>query len=193
MAVGLVSRTQPKLDDLAQQLAGDGIRAAGAAADIRDPDALAGAITKLADHLGPVEVLEYSPLPAKEFMKPILETSADDVRGPLEFSVLGAVAATQAVVGPMREVGKGTILFTTGGAAINPYPERAGVGISFAAEVAYARMLHDALADDGVHVAHTAIGGRIAPGEDHEPDDVAEVLWRHHAERGDFQTRLGID
>jgi NADP-dependent 3-hydroxy acid dehydrogenase YdfG len=193
MAVGLVSRTQPKLDDLAQQLAGDGIRAAGAAADIRDPDALAGAITKLADHLGPVEVLEYSPLPAKEFMKPILETSADDVRGPLEFSVLGAVAATQAVVGPMREVGKGTILFTTGGAAINPYPERAGVGISFAAEVAYARMLHDALADDGVHVAHTAIGGRIAPGEDHEPDDVAEVLWHHHAERGDFQTRLGID
>ena len=193
MAVGLVSRTQPKLDDLAQQLAGDGIRASGAAADIRDPDALSAAITKLADHLGPVEVLEYSPLPAKEFMKPILETSADDVRGPLEFSVLGAVAATQAVVGPMREAGKGTILFTTGGAAINPYPERAGVGISFAGEVAYARMLHDALADDGVHVAHTAIGGRIAPGEDHEPDDVADVLWRHHTERGDFQTRLGID
>ena len=55
------------------------------------------------------------------------------------------------------------------------------------------KMLHDALADDGVHVAHTAIGGRIAPGEDHEPDDVAEVLWRHHAERGDFQVRLGIN
>jgi hypothetical protein len=44
-----------------------------------------------------------------------------------------------------------------------------------------------------VHVAHTAIGGRIAPGEDHEPDDVAAVLWRHHTEPGDFQTRLGID
>jgi hypothetical protein len=33
--------------------------------------------------------------------------------------------------------------------------------------------------------------GRIAPGEDHEPDDVAEVLWRHHTERGDFQARIG--
>jgi hypothetical protein len=54
-------------------------------------------------------------------------------------------------------------------------------------------MLHDALADDGVHVAHTAIGGRIGRGEDHEPDDVAEVLWRHHTERDGFQTRLGID
>ena len=40
-AVGLISRTQSKLDDLAAQLEADGIRAAGAAADIRDPDALA--------------------------------------------------------------------------------------------------------------------------------------------------------
>jgi short-subunit dehydrogenase len=193
LAVGLVSRTQSKLDDLAAQLESDGIRAAGAAADIRDADALTEAITTLAGQLGPVEVLEYSPLPAREFMKPILETTADDIRGPLEFSILGAVAATRAVIEPMREAGRGTILFTTGGAAINPYPLRAGVGISFAGEVAYARMLHDELVGEGVHVAHTAIGGSIAPGGDHEPDEVAEVLWRHHTERDGFQMRLGID
>jgi NADP-dependent 3-hydroxy acid dehydrogenase YdfG len=193
LAVGLVSRTQSKLDDLASQLEADGIQAKGAAADIRDAGALAGAIESLADELGPVEVLEYSPLPAKEFMKPLLETSAEDLRGPLEFSVLGAVAATRAVIGPMLEAGKGTILFTTGGAAVNPYPLRAGVGVSFAGEVAYARMLRDEVAERGVRVAHTAIGGSIAPGGDNEPDDVAEVLWRHHAEGADFQTRIGID
>ena len=191
-AVGLVSRTQSKLDDLAGQLEADGIRAAGAAADIRDHESLTQAITTLADRLGRVEVLSYSPLPDGEFMKPILETSADDVRGPLEFSVLGAVAAARAVLGPMQAAGRGTILFTTGGAAINPYPLRAGVGISFAGEVAYARMLHDELAGQGIHVAHTAIGGRIAPGGDHEPADVAELLWSHHAEPGPFQTRIGI-
>jgi NADP-dependent 3-hydroxy acid dehydrogenase YdfG len=192
-AVGLVSRTQEKLDGLAAQLQGEGIRAAGAAADIRDAEGLAAAIESLAHELGPVEVLEYSPLPAAEFMKPILDTTVEDVRGPLEFSVLGAVAAARAVLGPMREAGRGTILYTTGGAAIKPYPLRAGVGVSFAGEVAYARMLHDELAGSGVHVAHTAIGGRIAPGEAHEPADVAEVLWRHHAQPGAFQTRLGID
>jgi NADP-dependent 3-hydroxy acid dehydrogenase YdfG len=191
-AVGLISRTQAKLDDLAAQLEAEGITAAGAAADIRDAGALAAAIGSLADRLGDVEVLEYSPLPAREFMKPILETSADDVRGPLEFSVVGAVAAVQAVIGPMRQAGQGTILFTTGGAAINPYPLRAGVGISFAGEVAYARMLHDELADQGIHVAHTAIGGSIAPGGDHEPSDIADVLWSHHADRTTFQTRIGI-
>jgi NADP-dependent 3-hydroxy acid dehydrogenase YdfG len=191
-AVGLVARTQARLDELARRLGGEGITAAGVAADIRDSDGLAAAIRALAERLGPVEVLEYSPLPAPEFMKPILETSVDDVRGPLEFSVLGAVAAAQAVVGPMLEAGRGTIMFTTGGAAVNPYPLRARVGISFAGEVAYARMLHDELAPSGVHVAHTAIGGRIAPGMDHEPEDVADVLWRHHADRGPFQARLGI-
>ncbi len=191
-SVGLVSRNQAKLDDLAGQLRSDGITAAAAAADIRDSDALAAAIRSLAGELGEVEVLEYSPLPAREFMKPILETTADDVRGPLEFSVLGAVAAAQAVVGPMLEAGRGTILYTTGGAAIKPYPLRAGVGISFAGEVAYARMLNEELAPRGIHVAHTAIAGRIAAGGDHEPADIAEVLWSHHADRGAFQTAIGF-
>jgi hypothetical protein len=45
----------------------------------------------------------------------------------------------------------------------------------------------------GHDVGHTAIGGSIAPDGDHQPDDVADVLWRHHAERGDFQVRLGIN
>jgi NAD(P)-dependent dehydrogenase (short-subunit alcohol dehydrogenase family) len=192
-AIGLISRTQSHLDALAMELDGDGIRAAGAAADIRDPAALQGAISMLAEALGPVEVLEYSPLPAPEFMKPILETTPEDVVGPLQFSVIGAVAATQAVVGPMRAAGRGSLLFTTGGAAIRPYPARAGVGISFAGEVAYARMLHEQLGPDGITVAHTAIAGRIAPGADHEPDELAEIIWRRHAQPGEFQLQIGFD
>lgn len=50
-------------------------------------------------------------------------------------------------IGPMLERGSGTIVSTTGGAAINPNPARTGVGISFAGEVAYARMLHEELRD----------------------------------------------
>jgi short-subunit dehydrogenase len=192
MPVGLVSRNLEKLELLAKDLVQDGITADFAPADIRDASALSSAIGSLAGRIGAVEVLEYSPVPAGEYMKPVLETTVDDVRAVLEFSVLGAVASVRTVVGPMLERGSGTILFTTGGAAINPNPARTGVGISFAGEVAYARMLHHELRDRGIHVGHTAIGGRIAPDGDHRPDDVADVLWRHHAERGDFHTRLGI-
>ena len=156
MPVGLISRNEQKLAELAESL--DVENVAYRPAGLRDAEALSGAITSPADELGPVQVLEYSPPPAKEFMEPILETTVDDVRGPLEFSVLGTVAATTAVLEPMLERRSGTILSTTGGAAINPYPLRAGVGMSFAGEVAYARMLHDAVSGRGVHVAHTAIG-----------------------------------
>ena len=62
-AVGLISRTESRLVELSGQLRLDGITVAGAAADIRDSDALAGAIRQLAEQLGPVEVLEFSPLP----------------------------------------------------------------------------------------------------------------------------------
>src|SRR5262249_23311134 len=151
MPVGLVSRDVGKLEPLRDKLAGEGLRVAFRAVDIRHSDRLSAAIGELAVELGPVEVLEYSPLPAREFMKPILETTVEDVRGPLEFSVLGAVAAARAVIGPMLDRRSGTILFTTGGAAINPYPLRAGVGVAFAGEVAYARMLHDEVKDHGVH------------------------------------------
>jgi short-subunit dehydrogenase len=193
MPVGLVSRNPEKLEQLAEELAQEEITADFAPADIREATALSSAIASLADRLGAVEVLEYSPVPAGVYMKPVLETSVDEVRAALDFSVVGAVAAVTTVVGPMLERGSGTILFTTGGAAINPNPARTGVGISFAGEVAYARMLHAELRNRRIHVGHTAIGGSIAPDGDHKPDEVADVLWRHHAERGDFQIRLGID
>jgi short-subunit dehydrogenase len=193
LSVGLVARNRDKLETLARDLEQQGITAGLEPADIRDASALSAAIAALAERLGPVEVLEYSPVPAGEFMKPILETTVDDIRATVEFSVLGAVAAATTVLPAMLDRRSGTILFTTGGTAINPNPLRAGVGVSFAGEVAYARMLHDELRDRGIHVGHTAIGGSIASGGDHEPDDVADVLWRHHIERTDFQVRLGID
>ena len=193
MPIGLISRNHDKLEQLAAELTEAGITADFESADIREPSALSSAIGALADRLGPVEVLEYSPVPAREFMQPVLETTVDDLRANLEFSVLGPVAAVTAVIDPMLERASGTLLFTTGGAAINPNPLRAGVGISFAAEVIYARMLHDDLRDRGVHVGHTAVGGSIAPDGDHHPDEVADVLWGHHAGRADFQIRLGLE
>jgi hypothetical protein len=126
-------------------------------------------------------------------MRPVLETTVDDVRAALEFSVLAPSPPMRTVIGPMLERGSGTILFTTGGAAIYPNPARTGAGIAFAGEVAYARVLHDQLRERGIHVGHTAIGGSIAPDGDHHPDYVADPLWRHHAQRGDFQVRLGIN
>jgi NADP-dependent 3-hydroxy acid dehydrogenase YdfG len=63
MPVGLVSRNGEKLERLAEDLGQEGITADFAAADIRDAAALSSAIGSLADRLGAIEVLEYSPSP----------------------------------------------------------------------------------------------------------------------------------
>jgi len=44
-------------------------------------------------------------------------------------------------------------------------------------------MLHDTLAGDGVHAAQVTVVGPIGPGARHEPDGVAEELWRLHTTR----------
>jgi NADP-dependent 3-hydroxy acid dehydrogenase YdfG len=186
--VGLVARRQGKLDGLVEELAGEGVTATGVTADARDPEATAAALDRIAERLGPVDVLLFSPLPSLGWIKPVTETRPEDLRASLELSVVGAVGAVNAVLPGMRRRGHGTVLVTTGGGAIAPKAASASSGITYAAEVAYARMLHETVAADGVHVAHTAIVGALGAGLEHEPSKVADVLWRQHQDRGEFQT-----
>ncbi|MFB7797581.1 SDR family NAD(P)-dependent oxidoreductase [Isoptericola sp. NPDC056134] len=188
-SVALVARDAAKLDRLAAGLRDEGVTAAGFVADARDRAALTAALDRAAADLGPVEVLQYSPVPAREFMKPTLETTADDLVGPLEMSVLGPAAAVRHVLPGMRELGRGTVLFPNGGSAVRPRDAVTGTSVAFAAESAYARLLHEALAPEGIHVAQLVIPLGIGGGEpDHDPDALADRLWRLHVERGEFRT-----
>lgn len=184
----LISRDQDRLDDLAAGLTGEGVTARGFAADVRDPKALTAALDAAATALGPIEVLQYSPVPQREFMLPVLDTTADDLAGPIEFSVYGPVTAVRQVLPGMRALGRGTVLFVNGGTAVVPHPERAGTSIAFAAESAYGRLLHDTLTDEGVHVAQLIIPGAIVPGhEKKDPAVLADTLWTLHQDRHGFR------
>lgn len=193
-AVALLSRTQANVDKLAAELAADGVTARGYAANVRDPQALRSALDSAADDLGPLEVLQYSPVPARDFMKPVLETTSEDLVGPVEQSVYGPVTAIQHVLPGMRGLGRGTVLLINGGSAVRPSGGVAGTSVAFAAESAYGQMLHDALAPEGIHVAQLIIPRGIGGGEpDHEPDALAERIWSLHRDRGGFRTFVGED
>lgn len=185
--VGLVSRNASRLRALADALMDVGITATTEPADLRHPAEATVALAHLADTLGPVDVLLYSPLASVDWIKPVADTTSADMGAALELGVLGAIDAVEAVLPSMRERGRGTLLFTTGGAAVAPNAERASSAVSNAAEVAYARLLHESLAGWGIHVAHTAIVGGLGRNLQHNPDDVAELLWRQHVERRGFQ------
>ena len=196
LAVGLISRSQERLDALASDLAADGVRAQGFAADVRDPASLARALEKVAETLGPIEVLQYSPLPQKDFMRPVLETSPADLVGPVEMSVYGPVAAVDAVLPRMRFLGadRGTILFVNGGSAVKPGRNVTGTSIAFAGQAAYAELLHEVLGEEGIQVSQLIIGGRIEEGDaSKDPDVLAGRLWDLHSKRDAFRVQVDSD
>ena len=186
--VALLARDRERLDGLAGELEAEGITARGFAADVRDPLALAAALGAAGSEIGPVEVLQYSPVPHRDFMLPVLDTTHADLLGPVEFSVYGPVAAVQQVLPGMRALGRGTILFVNGGTAAVPHPERAGTSIAFAAESAYGRLLHERLSPEGIHVAQLVIPGAIEPGHARkDPAVLADTLWGLHRDRHGYR------
>ena len=187
--VALLSRTQEHVDALAAELADAGITARGYAADVRDPESLNAALARTAEELGAVEILQYSPVPSKEYLRPVLETTREELRSALEFSALGAASAMNTVLPGMRALGRGTALFVNGSSAVRPNHNYAGTSAAFAAESAYAQMLHDALAPEGIHVAQLIIPLGIGGGDPaHEPAALAGILWNIHRDGKDFRT-----
>ncbi|MBZ2195525.1 SDR family NAD(P)-dependent oxidoreductase [Occultella gossypii] len=190
-AVALISRTKDKVDEMARALAVDGIEAGGYAADVRDRGALTSALESAAAELGTIEVLQYSPVPSREFLRPVLETTVEDLAAATEFSILAPAAAVSQVLPGMAELGRGTILLVNGSSAANPNGNVAGTSTAFAAESAYGTMLHEALAPQGIHVGQLIIPGAIGGGDPlFAPDALADRLWSIHSGRGPFRTTV---
>jgi NAD(P)-dependent dehydrogenase (short-subunit alcohol dehydrogenase family) len=115
--VAVMYRSQDRVDSLAGDLTTAGVTARGYAADVREPDALTAALARAADDLGPVEVLQYSPVPQAAFMHPVLDTTVADLTVAIEFSVYGPLTAVRHVLPGMRALGRGTVLSSTAAAA----------------------------------------------------------------------------
>ncbi|MET7929340.1 SDR family NAD(P)-dependent oxidoreductase, partial [Streptomyces sp. NPDC005349] len=113
-SVALISRNVEHLDALTAELSRDGVPARGFTADVLDPGSLTTALEAASETLGPIEILQYSPVPRADFMKPVLDTRADDLDAPLGFSVKGSVTCVNAVLPGMRALGRGTLLFVNG-------------------------------------------------------------------------------
>lgn len=187
--VALFARSKDHVHALAAELAGAGITARGYVTDVRDRQSLTASLSLAANDLGPIEILQYSPVPSKDYLRPVLETTPEELRSALEFSTLGAAAAMNAVLPGMRALGRGTAMFVNGSSAVRPNHNYAGTSAAFAAESAYAQMLHDALAPEGIHVAQLIIPLGIGGGDPaHEPPALSEILWRIYSEGTDFRT-----
>jgi NADP-dependent 3-hydroxy acid dehydrogenase YdfG len=183
--VALIARHPEKLDALALQLAASAVTAAGFAADVSDRQALAAALDRAATQFGRIDVLEYSPYAGLVRVAPA-EVTVGNLAPQIEQLLYGAVTAVQVVLPGMLAAGAGTLLFTTGGGAITPYPMLATLNAAQAAQRNWALNLHKELADKGIFVANVAINVFIgstppAPGIPYaDPDAIASVYWDLH-------------
>jgi hypothetical protein len=106
----------------------------------------------------------------------------------IEHILYGAVTATRTVLPAMLAAGAGTLLFTMGGGAINPYPMLATMNMAQAALRNWVHNLNNTLTDKGVHAANVAInvfiGANPPAGVPYAaPDDLAEIYWDLHTRR----------
>jgi NADP-dependent 3-hydroxy acid dehydrogenase YdfG len=88
----------------------------------------------------------------------------------------------------MRELGRGSLVFVNGGSAVRPNPRVAGTSIAFAAESAYASMLHDTLQTENIRVSQLIVPGAIKSGDpDNAPSVLADRIWQMHSQPGQFR------
>lgn len=192
--VALLSRNEEHLKPLLATLHEEGIEAEAFTADVEEPDTLRTALRRVATALGDIDVLQYSPHPAMEWLRPVTEAAEDDFDAPLTFSLHSPVAAMRQVLPAMRSAGTGTIIIVNGSAAAAPNPNAGPLSAAYAAGTAYARMMHDAVADDGVHVAQLIVRGPIGKeSPSHNPADIAEELFSVHQHRAAFSTTVSLD
>lgn len=173
MAVGLVARRAAALDEYVDQLRGEGLAVEAAAADVADRTALKHALQILMDHQGTPDILIYNAFHRAEGLASRM--AVDDMLESVRINAGGAVNAVQLVLPGMRAAGKGTILITGGGAAIDPWPALAPLGVGKAALRNFALNLAEELKPEGIHVATVTICDHIAPGTRFDPDRIARV------------------
>ena len=190
-SVALISRNREKLDGMVAELAEADVTAAAFTADVRVPAELEDPLARAAAELGPITALQYSPLPSRDYLKPVLDLTPELALEALQFSALGLIHSVRAVLPAMREAGEGSVILINGGTSVKARAGFAGTSVAFPAESAYGEMLHDALADEGIRVAQLVIPGGI-PQLDlpNGIDDVADRIWGLHAEAGPFRTML---
>jgi short-subunit dehydrogenase len=180
-AVGLVARNELRLQEMAGTLARTGVRVAIATGDLADPRQVEGALASIGAQLGEPSVLCFSPIPDVGLIKPVLDTRPEELMASLQLNIAGAASAVAAVLPAMMGRGRGSLLFTSGSAGLDPSPERAASAVTTTAFTTYVSLLHQALTGHGIGVGHTVIVGPIGlEPHAHHPDTVAKDLWGHH-------------
>ena len=182
--VALIGRTQEKLDAAAEAISPGQLHAKGFAADVREPEALASAISQTIDAFGRIDILVNGA--AGNFLAPAAQLSTNGFRSVMDIDARGTFNASRLCFEHLSQSGHGVILNISATQAFMPTPLQAHPG---AAKAAVDKLTQDLALEwgpVGVRVVGLAPGGvegtegmkRLMPAGMHEQMQQALPLGR---------------
>jgi NADP-dependent 3-hydroxy acid dehydrogenase YdfG len=166
--VALVGRSMEKLSAGVKALEAKGVKAAAFTADLGDPSAIRGLVTQVRATFGPISVLEWTAYTPGNVGGDLLAAKPEEVRSLFDVSVVGLLAALQALLPDLKSE-KGAVLVTNGGAGfVDPDMDALitqygmmGLGVANAAKHKLVGLLAKKLEPDGIYVTEIMISGVI--------------------------------
>lgn len=171
--VGLLARDAQRVEALAESLEKAGANVGWAAVDVADRAALDGALRRMTEHTGRLDVLLYNPANLRPVR--VSELTAEDLLSDLAVGAAHLLTAVQAVLPILRQQHTGTILATGGGVADSPSPTMGSLGVQKAALRNLVQTLAADLSGEGIHVATLTIHSLVQEGTASSPDRVAQL------------------
>ena len=188
--IAMISRSESNLIRYQRELNGDGYKSFYFVADAGNQDILKKAFAELKAELGSPEVLVYNAAIVRT-AKPTSLTYFNLIED-FKVNVAGALVAVQQVLPAMRNKKRGTIIFTGGGLALNPFLDYASLAIGKAGIRSLATTLSQELKMDGVHIVTVTICGWVREQDTkYSPAKIAELYWSLYIKKpGEFKHEI---
>jgi short-subunit dehydrogenase len=175
--LALVSRPTDPLDGFRADLGG---QALVLGQDLADPGTLAGTLAAIQDWGGEPELLVYNASAGTP--GPAAGLDPAGLGRDLQVNALAPLAAAQWALAGMRRAGRGTLLFTGGGLALQPKPGMASACLGKAALRSLALSLGAELAPEGIHAGTVTVAGFVQAGTALDAERVAQAFWDFHCQ-----------
>lgn len=190
-AIAMIARNESRLAEYKSGFDKFGIESYYIAADAAEESSLIKAFENIHNNFGKTDVLLYNVFSFREG-KP-MDLKYEDVIFDFKVNVAGALVSAQQVVPLMLEKKEGTILFTGGGLAIEPFPLYTSLAIGKAGIRNLSHSLYADLKPKNIHAATVIVTGFVKPDTKYAPGLIAEEFWKLHLQkREEFQREIII-
>ncbi len=154
--VGVCARTQSKLESVVRELREIGVEAAGAAADVSDPDQVSRAVGQLTGDLGEIAVLVNNA--GILIARPFEELTLEDWDQTMATNLRSLYLMTRAVLPGMRRRGSGSIVNVASLAGKNGFVGGTAYSASKHATLGFSRSLMLELRKENIRVISVCPG-----------------------------------